>query len=144
MNRTAPRRAFLAGGAGLALMAQGDPNPDASVWIEELHVGLFGLTSGFGGGRLRFQGEVYAFTVEGISIAGTGVTSVRAQGEAFGLRRLQDFPGTYTEVRGGPSDGPVEVHWLRNAPGVRLRLRSARAGALLRFGEAGLKITLDQ
>jgi len=144
MNRAAPRRAFLAGSAGLALMAQGDPNPDASVWIEEIHVGLFGRTSGFGGGRLRFQGEVHAFTVEGISVAGTGVTSVRAQGEAFSLRRLQDFPGIYTEVRGAPVDGPVEVYWLRNPRGVRLRLRSARAGALLRFGESGLTITLDQ
>ena len=122
----------------------GDPNPDATVWIEELHVGLFGRTGGFGGGRLRFQGDVNAFTVEGISIAGTGVTSVRAHGEVFGLRRLPDFPGIYTEYRSGAADGAVEVYWLRNTRGVRLRLRSARAGSLLRFGDSGLTIALDQ
>lgn len=146
MIRHAPRRALLIAVGGVFLGAAGDPNPDASLWIEEIRIGLFGRTGAIGGGRLRYQGEVRAFAIEGLSAAGSGVTTVRAQGEVFDLRRLSDFPGTYTAFEGSrsPADGPVEVHWLRNPRGVRLRLRSARSGSTLRIGEGGLVISLEE
>ncbi|WP_237216449.1 hypothetical protein [Falsiroseomonas oryziterrae] len=143
MRSDARRRAFVTGCAALALCGQGDPNPDASVWIEEVRVGLFGHTGSFGGGRLRFGDEVHRFSIDGLEAVGTGITSVRAQGEVFNLRRLADFAGTYTEHRDGPAEGPVEVHWLRNARGVRMRLRSSRSGATLRISEGGLIVTLE-
>ncbi len=145
MTGHAARRALLTAAAGVLLGAADDPNPDASLWIEEIRIGLFGRSGAIGGGRLRFQGAVHAFSIEGLSSVGTGVTTTRAQGEVFNLRRLSDFPGTYTEFQGsgGAGDGPVEVHWLRNAQGVRLRLRSAQASATLRIGEGGLVLTLD-
>lgn len=146
LTRNAPRRAVLISACAWLLGAAEDPNPDASLWIEEVRIGLFGRSSSIGGGRLRYQGAVHAFAIEGLSAAGPGVTTVRAQGEVFDLRRLSDFPGTYTAFDGGysPVDGPVEVHWLRNRRGVRLRLRSARAGATLRVGESGLVISLEE
>lgn len=145
MSRNAPRRALLTAAGALFLGAAEDPNPDASLWIEEVRIGLFGRSGAIGGGRLRFQGQVRAFNIDGLSAAGAGVTTVRAQGEVFNLRRLSDFPGTYTEFEGSrsPADGPVEVHWLRNSHHVRLRLRSARAGSTLRIGEGGLVISLE-
>ncbi|PWS35210.1 hypothetical protein DFH01_23180 [Falsiroseomonas bella] len=146
MTRHAPRRALLTAAGALFLGAAEDPNPDASLWIEEVRIGLFGRSGAIGGGRLRYQGEVHAFAIEGLSAAGAGVSTVRAQGEVFNLRRLSDFPGTYTQIEGGrgAADGPVEVHSLRNQRGVRLRLRSARAGATLRIGEGGLVISLEE
>ncbi|WP_237215347.1 hypothetical protein [Falsiroseomonas oryziterrae] len=145
MMRQMRRRAVLTAAGGLLLGAADDPNADASLWIEEVRIGLFGRSGAIGGGRLRYLGEVHAFSIEGLSAAGVGVTTIRAQGEVFNLRRLSDFPGAYTEFQGGggPADGPVEVHWLRNPRGVRVRLRSARAGTTLRIGEGGLVFSLD-
>lgn len=145
MTRLAPRRALLTAAGSLLLGAAEDPNPDAALWIEEVRLGLFGRSGAIGGGRLRYQGEVHAFSIEGLSAAGSGLTTIRAQGEVFGLRRLADFPGTYTEYQGGssPEDGPVEVHWLRSALGVRVRLRSTRGSAALRIVPAGLVFALD-
>ncbi len=145
MTREVPRRALLAATGGVLICAAEDPNADASLWIEEVRIGLFGRSGAIGGGRLRYQGEVHAFSIEGLGVAGSGVTTVRAQGEVFNLRRLDDFPGTYTVFQPGGSaaDGPVEVHWLRNARGVRVRLRSTRAGAELRIGETGLRFELE-
>ncbi|WP_270934593.1 hypothetical protein [Falsiroseomonas oryzae] len=67
MTSNLSRRALLTAGSAALLGAQGDPNPDASVWIEEVRLGLFGRTGSIGGGRLRFQGEVHDFSVEGLA-----------------------------------------------------------------------------
>ncbi len=138
------KRRALAVASAAILLGAADPNPDASLWIEELHVGLFGRSRTVGGGRLRYRGEIHSFSIQGLSVAASGFTSVRAQGEVFDLRRLEDFTGSYREVRppGPDGDGPVEVHWLRSERGVRIRMRSSRAGARLRFDEAGLAIEL--
>lgn len=122
-----------------------DPNPDASVEIEQVRVGVLAVGTTVGGGRLRFRGEEHRFSVRGIDIGGIGVASLSARGEVFGLRRLEDFAGRYTEqvmprARGGPA-GP-ETRWLRNAAGVELRLRTERAGGQFRINEAGLTIEL--
>lgn len=144
MTLTAPRRALLTAAGGLLLAAADDPNPDAAVWIEEVRVGLFGRTGSIGGGRLRFRGQEHRFSIEGLSAASSGLSTVRAQGEVFGLRRIEDFAGTYTQVpAGGPGGGPVMVYWLRNARSVRLRLRSARSGSALQIGAGGLVIALE-
>jgi hypothetical protein len=142
MTSPAPRRAIL---GSFLLMAAADPNPDASLWIEELQLGLFGRSSSVGGGRLRFRGEIHPFSIEGLSTSASGIHSIRMQGEVFGLSRLEHFPGTYRPMpqNNAPTDGPVDVCWLRSQRGVRLRLRSTRAGAALRFGEGGLTIGLD-
>jgi hypothetical protein len=145
MPSAAPRRALLAFAGSILLVAADDPNPDASLWIEELHVGLFGRSGSIGGGRLRYRGEVRPFSIEGLSATGSGITSLRAQGEVFDLRRPEGFSGTYRETSqpGGRAEGSVDVHWLRNQAGVRIRLRSSRAGVALRIGEGGLTLALD-
>ena len=144
-SRPPPRRALLMAAGGVLLCAADDPNPDASLWIEEVRIGLFGRSSAIGGGRLRYRGQVYPFSIQGLSAVASGISTIRAQGEVFSLPRLSDFPGTYAELPGGSgsADGAVEVHWLRNAQGVRVRLRSARAGSALRIAEAGLIFSLE-
>src|SRR5512138_2758314 len=97
--RDSSRRALLAALGGVLLGAADDPNADASLWIEELRIGLFGRSGAIGGGRLRYRGGVHAFSIEGLAAAGSGLTTLRAQGEVFDLRRLSDFPGTYTVFR---------------------------------------------
>src|SRR5438067_5605034 len=48
-----------------------------------------------GDGTLRYMGHTYPFRVGGLGIGGIGVSTVQATGEAYGLRRLSDFPGAY-------------------------------------------------
>jgi hypothetical protein len=122
-----------------------DPNPDASIEIEQVRVGVLAVGASVGGGRLRFRGEEHRFTVRGIEAGSVGVSALSARGEVFGLRRLEDFAGRYTE-QVTPRDraagqGP-ETRWLRNAAGVELRLRTERTGGQLRFSDAGVTIEL--
>jgi len=130
-----------------AQRARQDPNPDASIEIEQVRVGVLAVGASVGGGRLHFRGEEHRFSVRGLEFGSLGVSTLSARGEVFGLRRLEDFAGRYTEqvvprrqVEGSVS-GP-ETRWLRNAAGVELRLRTERAGGQLRFSEAGVTIEL--
>lgn len=123
-----------------------DPNPDASIEIEQVRVGLLAVGTSIGGGRLHFRGDEHRFSVRGIEFGSVGVSSLSARGEVFGLRRLQDFPGRYTEqvdrrYRGDGAQGP-ETRWLRNPAGVELRLRTDRTGGQFRFNDAGVTIEL--
>lgn len=125
-----------------------DPNPDASVEIEEVRVGIGIVAGSIGGGRLRWRGEEYAFRVRGLAIGAIGVTSLQARGEVFHLNRLEDFSGTYAEEPpdappdpAAPSGGPL-VRFLRNPNGVLLRLRASRDGAMLEISPGGLSIEL--
>ncbi|EHM02183.1 hypothetical protein HMPREF9946_01377 [Acetobacteraceae bacterium AT-5844] len=120
-----------------------DPNPDATLEIEEVHVGLLVLGGSFGGGRLHFQGKDHAVTIRGLEFGSLGIASTSASGEIFGLTRLSDFAGTYVEEPTPPlppdARGPVPLR-LRNQAGVLLRLRSQRDGVMLRIAPAGLEI----
>lgn len=138
---------FLAAApAGAQQRARRDPNPDASVEIEQVRVGVLAVGASVGGGRLHFRGEEHRFSIRGIEFGSIGVASLSARGEVFGLRRLEDFAGRYTEqvvprYRGDGAAGP-ETRWLRNAAGVELRLRTDRSGGQFRFNEAGVTIEL--
>lgn len=123
-----------------------DPNPDASIEIEQVRVGVLAVGASVGGGRLHFRGQEHRFSVRGIEFGSVGVSSLSARGEVFGLRRLEDFSGRYTEQvaprqRVEGQSGP-ETRWLRNAAGVELRLRTERAGGQFRFNDAGVTIEL--
>lgn len=123
-----------------------DPNPDASIEIEQVRVGVLAVGASVGGGRLHFRGQEHRFSVRGIEFGSVGVSSLSARGEVFGLRRLEDFSGRYTEQvaprqRVEGQSGP-ETRWLRNAAGVEMRLRTERAGGQLRFNDAGVTIEL--
>ncbi|CAH0303016.1 hypothetical protein [Roseomonas sp. CECT 9278] len=122
-----------------------DPNPDGSIEIEQVRVGVLAVGTSIGGGRLHFRGEEHRFSVRGIEFGSVGVSTLSARGEVFNLRRLEDFTGRYTErvvprSQGAPA-GP-QTRFLRNAAGVELRLRTERTGGQWRFNEAGVTIEL--
>ena len=83
----------------LCAAAEGDPNPDATIQIEEVRVGFLFLGGSIGGGRLRYRGAKHAFTITGLGAGSLGVSTLQASGEVFGLDRLEDFPGTYVETQ---------------------------------------------
>jgi hypothetical protein len=143
---------LLAGGPSLVDRAAAqdgggrrDPNPDASVEIEQVRVGVLAVGGSVGGGRLHYRGEEHAFRVRGLEFGTVGVATLSARGEVFGLSRLEDFPGRYEEqVAPTPpgGEGGPETRWLRNAAGVEMRLRTERGGGMLRIGPAGVTIEL--
>lgn len=142
------RRCLYLAAAGLLAGAAADPtdpNPDATIEIEELRVGLLVLGGSIGGGRLRFRGQEHAFSITGLGAGGLGVSSVRARGEVFQLERIEDFPGAYVEAQAAAVAGErsaLQVRWLRNAKGVTLRLRSLREGVMLDISATGIVIEL--
>jgi hypothetical protein len=138
--------ALAAAAPALAQRNRPDANPDASVEIEQVRVGVLAVGASVGGGRLHFRGQEHRFSVRGIEFGSVGVSTLSARGEVFGLRRLQDFAGRYTEQvaprqRVEGQSGP-ETRWLRNAAGVELRLRTDRSGGQFRFNDAGVTIEL--
>jgi len=136
---------LAAGPAAAQQRGRPDPNPDGSVEIEQVRVGVLAVGASVGGGRLRFRGEEHRFTVRGIEFGSLGVSSLSARGEVFNLRRIEDFAGRYAERTAprppGSPAGP-ETRFLRNPAGVELRLRTDRAGGQWRIGEAGVTIEL--
>lgn len=129
----------------LSQTRRADPNPDATIEIEEVRVGLLVLGGTLGGGRLRFRGTEHAFSVRGLEFGSVGVSSLSARGEVFRLSRLEDFAGRYTletlpQPPGG-AGGPEQLR-LHNEAGVAIRLRSDRDGVVLRVTDAGLEIQL--
>ena len=125
--------------------ARPDPNPDGFVSIEQVRVGVLAAGAALGGGRLRFRGEEFSFSVRGLEFGSLGISTLSASGEVFNLRRLEDFPGRYEErvaPRPPGGEGGPETRFLRNARGVELRLRTDRAGGQLRFNQAGVTIEL--
>lgn len=155
--RMRDRRAALAGFCLLPMLPAGrpaaaqprqrrpDPNPDAFIAIEQVRVGILAVGAAVGGGRLRFRGEEYSFSVRGLEFGSLGLASLSASGEVFNLRRLEDFPGRYEE-RAAPrppgGEGGPTTYFLRNPAGVELRLRTERAVGQLRFAPAGVTIEL--
>lgn len=115
--------------------------PDASIEIQQVRVGVAAIGASVGGGRLRSGGKEYGFTVRGLALDGVGVASLAVRGEVFGLRRVEDFQGLYTE-EAADSPASTGARRLRNAAGVELRLWVERSGGPLRLSEAGITIEL--
>lgn len=138
------RATALAASAATALPARAaDPNPDATVEIEETRIGIGALSGTIGGGRLRFQGEEFRFSVRGLAAGGLGVSSLQARGEVFSLRRVEDFEGEYKQTAADDFEdetGQMTVLFLRNERGVRLRLRATRSGIVLSIPDGAVTI----
>jgi hypothetical protein len=98
----------------------------------------------WGGGVLRYGGRKYRFKVEGLALNAAGVEQANATGYVYGLRKLTDFPGTYTaaEASGAAGTG-AGIATLKNGNGVRITLHSTSQGLSAQAGPEGMKITLE-
>jgi hypothetical protein len=50
---------------------------------------------------LNFNGQTYTFAVGGLGIGGIGASTINAQGEVYGLSKVENFPGAYAQGRYG-------------------------------------------
>ena len=75
-----------------------DPPPSGTVTLTSKAVAL-GIGVSWGDGTLTFGGKTYPFSVEGLSVADLGVSSVTTSGEVFNLKNVADFSGNYRRGR---------------------------------------------
>ena len=106
-----------------------------TVRIDQLQVAFIG-SGQMGGGTLTFRGRRYGITAGGLGIGGIGASRLRATGAVYGLKRLDDFPGAFVQLRQGWAIGDQGKGrlWLRNDRGVTMRLSTQRRGLQLTMG----------
>jgi hypothetical protein len=133
---------FLCGGPALT-QERPKGRPSGAVSIQQLQVAFIGSGS-VGGGTLRYGGQSYPITVGGLGVGGFGASELKASGDVYGLKRLEDFPGAYIQLRRGWALGDQGrgMLWLQNDKGVTMRLKTQRKGLQLSLGADGVIIGL--
>ncbi len=97
----------------------------------------------WGDGLLRYGGRTYHFSVNGVTVADVGYSRVSSRGRVYGLKRLQDFSGTYAAATGEATlVNGIGGQILRNANGVQIRVDQVTRGARLQGSADGITLTL--
>ncbi len=128
--------------AVFTLAMAAEPPPSGTVKLTSKAVAI-GIGVSWGDGTLSYGGKNHTFSVDGLSVADLGISSVTTSGEVFNLTKLSDFSGNYVAgeagiaIAGGPSD-----QILKNQNGVVLRLHGTQQGARLTLAAQGVKIAL--
>jgi len=126
----------------LTVALAADPPPSGTVKMTSKVVAI-GIGVSSGEGTLSYQGKSYTFSVDGLSVADVGVSTITSSGEVFYLNKLSDFSGNFTAgeagiaIAAGPSDTI-----MKNQNGVVIRLHGTQQGARVTFAAAGVKLQL--
>jgi hypothetical protein len=122
--------------------AQSKKTPDGTVELTEGSVAV-GIGWSWGKGTLTYKGKQYPVKVDGLSVGELGVTRASAKGEVFGLKKLDDFNGTYTAGGAGATvGGGAGATIMRNQNGVVIEMTSTTQGASLKLAAQGLKLAI--
>ena len=118
--------------------------PSGSIHFEEWQVMAI-LAGNWGHGTLGYNGKTYKFKVTGMGAGGYGVDKLSATGEVYRLKDIADFPGKYSELRGGIVLGKgVGGLYIHNDNGVVIKLKTHAEGVALSIGVQGLTIQMVQ
>jgi hypothetical protein len=117
-------------------------SPSAKVLFETTSI-AFGMGFSWGDGRLNYDGKVYGFSIDGVTLADIGISKASAAGTVYNLTDVTQFEGNYvaaeaTFTMGGGMGGTT----LRNQNGVVIHLLAISQGARLQLGASGMKIKL--
>ena len=132
----------LQGGSAFAQSKK--PQQSGTITIDQVQV-AFIFSGNVGGGKLHYKGKTYPFSIGGLGVGGFGVSSIKATGWVYDLKKLSDFDGGYGQARtgivlGNKSAGSL---WLENSDGVYLHLKAKRSGIMLSMGIDGIYIKFD-
>ena len=121
-----------------------DPPPSGTVQLTSKAIAV-GVGVTWGDGTLTMAGKTYPFSVEGLNVADLGVSDVKASGEVFNLKNVDDFSGVYASGEAGFAldKGQNDVI-LKNTKGVVLRLHGTQQGARLTLAAGGVKLTIKK
>jgi hypothetical protein len=126
--------AIAAEGAKPAVEPTGPPSATLELASEQMRL-IMGGTKGKG--TLHFNGADHVFTFKSASV-GVGakaVTSVSATGKVYGLKKLEDFAGTYTAITRTALAGSAEVSaTYKNDKDVVVKLQGTVMGVGLGLG----------
>jgi hypothetical protein len=123
-------------------MAEGG-KPDATVSFSGASAAV-GVAATWGKGTLHFRGKDYPFKLEGIGVVGVGGSAFEAAGEVFGLKKVEDFAGSYAAASAAAALEKGElVTTMRNQNGVVMRLKSTSKGAELKAAVEGVTVELS-
>jgi len=119
-----------------------DEQPSGSVEISSTSVAA-GVGVVWGEGTLHYQNASYGFSIQGLSVADVGISSITTTGEVFDLKTPQDLAGNYVAgaagiALAGGADGIV----MKNDHGVVLRLHGMEKGVRFQLGAQGVSIKL--
>jgi hypothetical protein len=119
--------------------------PSGTVTIDETQFGFI-VGGSTGGGTLTFKGKKYPFKLGGLSVgANVGVSKMSATGEVYDLKKISQFPGTYTKLDASVAlGGGVGGLHLKNENGVIMRLESRTKGLQLNLGMSGVTVTMEK
>jgi hypothetical protein len=128
--------------AATASKSQTGEWPSGSIHFEEWQV-MAMLAGNWGHGTLGYNGKTYKFKVTGMGAGGYGVDKLSATGEVYRLKDIADFPGKYSELRGGITLGKgVGGFYIHNDNGVVIKLKTHAEGVALSIGAEGLTIQM--
>ena len=126
---------------GLALA---QAKTDGTLTLSEGSVAA-GIGWSWGKGTLSYQGKTYPVKVEGLTVGEVGITRATAAGKVSNLKKVEDFPGTFTAGSAGATvGGGAGATIMKNQNGVVIELTSTTQGASLKLGAQGLKLSLTK
>ncbi|HTR02584.1 MAG TPA: hypothetical protein VMN82_05255 [Thermoanaerobaculia bacterium] len=142
-------RMVLAVLVALGMLAVGsavaeDKKVDATLKLSE---GSFaaGIGWSWGHGTLTYMGKSYKVKVEGLAVGEVGLTNVKAKGNVYNLKKLEDFDGVYAAGGAGATAGKgAGASALTNANGVSVLLTSTTKGANLKIAAEGIKLHIEK
>jgi hypothetical protein len=130
--------------AGLALAAEKEKTPDATLKLSEGQVAL-GIGWSWGKGVLTLEGKDYPFKVGGLSVLDVGITKAEAEGTVYNLKKLEDFNGTYVSAAAEATLGVgAGATAMKNEKGVVIHLHPKTKGVNLKLAGEGVKFTLEK
>ena len=117
---------------------------DATLKLDQGSVAV-GIGWSWGHGTLNYKGKIYKVKVDGLSIGEVGLTDVKAKGNVYNLKSLDDFNGVYAAGGAAATAGKgAGATALTNANGVSLLLTSATKGASLKIAAEGIKLQIEK
>lgn len=103
-----------------------------------------GIGYSWGNGTLYFQGKQFPFTASGLTLADVGGTKNEAAADVYNLKKIEDFPGTYSVAQTGAAlVGGGGIGYLENEKGVVLKVTSNTQGARLTLGLGGVTVSMN-
>ena len=101
------------------------------------------LDVGWGHGTIDLNGKVYKFKSTAAGVGGWGGQKISATGKVYNLKDIADFPGKYSEVRGGAAVGKGAGYWyVRNDKGVEMVIKPHAEGLALSLGASGINVEM--
>ena len=115
---------------------------DATISID-VNTAAAGLGASWGRGVVTYGPKTYAFKVRGLNVLTAGVQKLKANGQVFNLKAIDDLEGTYQKAdKAGITFIKKEDMGLvvKNDKGVVLNLKAVKKGLELDLVSEGLTV----